>query len=362
MSEIFEYKCPNCGGALRFDPGAQTVKCPYCDSEISVEYLSEQDKELDNITPEESAEWEKADESTWDETEDGSMNLYVCESCGGEILAQDETIATSCPYCGNPVVFKGNIQGQLKPEFVIPFKLDKKDVKDRYLKHLEKKKFLPKEFKDENKINEWKAVYVPFWLFDCEAKGTVHYDATTVTAWSDRKHDFVKTSHYDVLREGTIAFDNVPVDGSVAIQDDLMQSIEPFDMNEAVDFKTAYLAGYLADRYTLASEDAIKFADARIRQSVKEEFAATVTGFASVTPKSENIGLMSGKAKYALLPVWFLGSTYKGEKYTFAMNGQTGKFVGNLPVNKKAFWKQFLIRGLIFSAVIFALFLALFAF
>ena len=351
MSELFEYKCPNCGGALRFDPGEQTVKCPYCDSEISVEFLSEQDKELDQ---ESSMEWEKPADEQWYEAENGEMNLYVCNSCGGEIIAEKETIATSCPYCGNPVVMKGNLQGALKPEYVIPFKLDKKDVKERYLKHLEGKKFLPKEFKSENKLEEWKAVYVPFWLFDCEAEGRVHYDATTVMAWSDHKHDYVKTSHYDVMREGGLLFDNVTVDGSVAIPDDLMQSIEPFDAKEAVDFKTAYLAGYLADRYTLASEDAIVTANERIKESFRDELQKGVTGYASVTPTSESINLKNAKAKYALLPVWFLGSTYEGKKYTFAMNGQTGKFVGNLPESKAAFWKQLLVRGLIISAAVFA--------
>ena len=231
---------------------------------------------------------------------------------------------------------------------VIPFKLDKKAAKEGLIKHLEKKPLLPKIFKSENKIDEVKGIYVPFWLYNADVDADMRYRATRVMSWSDSKYVYTKTSHYSVLRGGSIGFENVPVDGSTKMHDDLMESIEPYDMNEAVDFQTAYLAGYFADKYDVSSSDSKERANERIKRSTEEEFARTVVGYATVIKQSGHISLNNGKPKYALLPVWLLNTTYKGEKYTFAMNGQTGKFVGDLPIDRGAFfkWLSFLSAGI----------------
>ena len=68
----------------------------------------------------------------------------------------------------------------------------------------------------------------------------------------------------------------------------------------------------------------------------------TVTGYTTVVPQKNNVSLSNQDSKYALYPVWILNTTYKGEKFIFAMNGQTGKFVGNLPIDWGAFWRWFL--------------------
>ena len=167
MSELFEYKCPNCGGPLRFDSTVQQLKCPYCDSTIDVAALAGYDEELKRSGADD-MRWEKAAGSQWEEGETDNMRVYVCDSCGGEIIADVNTAASKCPYCDNPVVMKGNLSGVLKPDFVIPFKLNKEQAKAAYHRHLQGKKFLPKVFEDRNHIDEIKAVYVPFWLFDCD--------------------------------------------------------------------------------------------------------------------------------------------------------------------------------------------------
>ena len=148
------------------------------------------------------------------------------------------------------------------------------------------------------------------------------------------KYEYTETSFYDVYRQGNMSFLNIPVDGSTKMPDDLMESIEPFDFSEAVDFQTAYLAGYLADKYDVGKEESIPRANERIKHSAEDTLRDTVQGYATVTPRYSSVQLLSGVSKYALYPVWILNTDYKGQKYTFAMNGQTGKFVGNLPVDK----------------------------
>lgn len=354
MDTLQEYKCPCCGGAIAFDSTLQKLKCPYCDTEFDIETLENYGKELEG-EPDDSMSWETSAGVDWQEGEADGLRSYVCKSCGGEIVADDTTAATSCPFCGNPVVMSGQVSGYLKPDYVIPFKLDKKAAKEALKKHYSGKKLLPKVFKDENHIDEIRGVYVPFWLFDADADAHIRYKATRVRAWSDSDYNYTETSFFSVVRGGSIGFQRVPVDGSSKMPDDLMESVEPFYFEDAVDFHTAYLAGYLADKYDVDAEAAVPRANERIKSSTADAFAQTVQGYATVTPEASGIHLQNGRAKYALYPVWLLNTTWKGKKYTFAMNGQTGKFVGDLPLDKGAYKKWLFGLAGIVGAAVFAL-------
>lgn len=351
MQTLQEYKCPCCGGAIEFDSTLQKMKCPFCDTEFDVETLKDYDAGLHN--EQDSMEWETSAGGQWKEGEAEGLRSYICKSCGGEIVGDENMAATSCPFCGNPVVMMGQFSGALKPDIIIPFKLDKKAAKAGLMRHLTGKRLLPKIFKDQNHIDEIKAVYVPFWLFDTDANAQVRYRATKLRTWSDSNYDYTETSHFLVSRGGSIGFEHVPVDGSSKMPDDLMESIEPYDFSAAVDFQTAYLAGYLADKYDVDAEESVERANARVKKSTEDAFAATVQGYATVTTESSNIRLHGGKAKYALYPVWLLNTTWNGSRYTFAMNGQTGKFVGDLPVDKAAAAKWTLGLSAVLSAAVY---------
>ncbi len=354
MSELKDYKCPCCGGAIGFDSDIQKMKCPYCDTEFEMETLKSYDDDLSGDGSEE-LNWETTAGSEWQEGESDGVRVYVCDSCGGEIIGDETLAATKCPYCDNAVVMKGQLSGVLKPDFVIPFKLDKKAAKEGLIKHLSGKRLLPKVFKDQNHIDEIKGIYVPFWLFDADADADARYRATRVRSWSDSNYIYTETGYYSITRKGNMGFARIPVDGSEKMADDLMESIEPCDFSDAVDFQTAYLAGYLADKYDVGAEESVSRANDRVRQTTEQAFAATVQGYTTVSPESVNVRLSNGSAKYALYPVWLLNTTYEGEKYTFAMNGQTGKFVGNLPLDKKAYRRWLFGLTAAIGAVGFAL-------
>ena len=337
-----EFKCPSCGGAVGFDSDIQKMKCPYCETEFDVEAVKALDDILKNEKPDELV-WETQAGSQWQEGEEENLRSYVCKSCAGGIVGDANTAATSCPYCGNPVVMTGQFSGALRPDVVIPFKLNKEMAKMGLMKHLKGKFFLPKVFKNQNHIDEIKGIYVPFWLFDADADGDVRYKATKFRSWSDSKYNYTETSYYSVYRAGSMSFERIPVDGSSNMPDDLMESIEPYNYANAVDFQTAYLAGYLADRYDVTADQSISRANARVKQSTEDAFKSTVNGYTSITTEGSSVRISNGKAKYALYPVWILNTTWRGKKYIFAMNGQTGKFVGDLPVDKGALWKWRLI-------------------
>jgi len=354
VSVMQQYKCPCCGGAIEFDSATQNMKCPYCDTEFEVQTLKDYDAQLQS-EPQEDMSWEASAGSQWQEGEADGLCRYVCKSCGGEIVTDATTAATHCPYCGNPVVLMEQLAGMLKPDFVIPFKLDKKAAKNAFRLHCKGKPLLPKLFLSEAHIDEIKGVYVPVWLFDADADANIRYRATRVRTWSDSNYNYVKTSYFAVVRAGGLGFRLVPVDGSTKMDDALMESIEPFDFSQAVDFQTAYLSGYLADRYDVDAEASIQRANQRIRKSTEEAFASTVIGYSTVVPEHTAIRLENGTAKYALYPVWLLNTTWKDKTFTFAMNGQTGRFVGDLPVDWSAFWKWFIGLGAAFTAAAFGI-------
>jgi DNA-directed RNA polymerase subunit RPC12/RpoP len=336
MAEILEYKCPCCGGAIRFDSSIQKMKCPYCDTEFDLDTLREFEEEY--IEQDRNPAWH---EDTVDQSEEtlgsdtqGDLVSYQCENCGGEIVADRTMAASSCPYCGNPVIVMKQLSGMLRPDVVIPFKLDQKTAEDNLRNHLRGKVLLPKLFKSENRIKEIKGVYVPFWLYDCKANADITCRATRTRIWRERDYECRETSHFLVKRSGSIGFEGVPVDGSTRMDDALMQSIEPFQYEDAVPFQTAYLAGYLADRYDQNAQECAPVANERMRQSTVNSFMSTIVGYETCVPEHTDIRLQNGKITYALLPVWILNTMYKGKRYTFAMNGQTGRFVGNLPVDR----------------------------
>lgn len=353
MADLQEYKCPNCGGSLEFNSSIQKMKCPYCDTELEMDSLKELDEQLKKQASEDMI-WDTHAGSKWETGEADNMSVYVCKSCGGEIIGDESTAAMSCPFCDNPVVIMGKFSGDLKPDYIIPFKLDKKAAKANLTKHLTGKRLLPKVFKDQNHIDEVKGIYVPFWLFDTTADADIHYRATRVRRWSDSEYNYTETSYFSVIRSGQLSFERIPVDGSSKLDNQLMESIEPFDFSETVDFQTAYLAGYLADRYDVGAEESVSHANRRVKQSTEDSFAQTVTGFSTVVPESSSVRLLNGRAKYVLYPVWLLNTTWNGQKFVFAMNGQTGKFVGDLPLDKQAYRRWFIGIAAIASLVTYA--------
>lgn len=354
MAELHEYKCPCCGGSIEFNSSVQKLKCPYCDTEYDVDTIKNLDDELSGINASD-VKWDMGGTTEWSNSDVKGMRVFVCKSCAGEIIGDENMAATKCPYCGNNVIVMGNFAGGLKPDLVIPFKLDKQAAIKAMSNHLKGKKLLPKVFKDENHIEEILGVYVPFWLFNTDVSATANFTGKRIRHWSDSNYSYTETSYYSLVRAGNLTFENVPTDASRKMDDALMDSIEPYNYSEAVDFNTAYMAGFFADKYDVTAEESSDRANERIHSTSMQILRDTVHGYSGVTTHSNSIRYNNSKAKYALLPVWILNTKWNDTNYTFAMNGQTGKFVGNLPMDKslknKYFFKFFGIASFVTLAV-----------
>lgn len=354
--EIKEYKCPNCSGAVQFDTSVQKMKCPYCDTEFEIESFLEYQKELE--TPErDNFELDTGKVSTeLSEADIGDLTTGSCPSCGAELIGDENTIATVCPCCGNTQIVKQRVTGMLKPEFVLPFQLDKKQATEKLKEFYKEKKLLPDLFKEENRINSIQGLYVPFWLFDANAKGHVIYKATRTSGWSDKNYIYSKTDFYSVTRDGSLDFEKVPVDGSEKMDDDFMDAIEPFDYSRMKDFMPMYLSGFLAEKYDVGIDASKERAFTKMKQSFEDQCRKTVSGYATVIKESSSVNVENGKVSYALFPVWVLNTKYKGTNYQFMMNGQSGKFIGTLPIDKNkaiaCFCKYTIGFGIVLTAVI----------
>ncbi|MCL2046666.1 MAG: hypothetical protein FWG88_09830 [Oscillospiraceae bacterium] len=343
-SQMTNYQCPNCLAGLRFDGGKGKLLCDHCDNEFEVELVEQlfADKEEAAVSAGVEPQWDITETNNFTDEEAAHLRGYICSSCAAEIICDDTTVATSCPYCGNPTVIPGQLSSQGRPDLVIPFKLDKKAAIAALKNYYKGKKFLPKSFSDENHLEEIKGVYVPFWLFDGQADADMRFRGTTSRTYTSGNYRVTETSHYRITRSANVSFEKVPADASSKMPDTHMDSVEPFDYNELKPFSTAYLPGFLADKYDVKAEDCVERANTRITNSTEEAIANTVSGYATLTREYSRINLRSGDVKYVLLPVWMLSTKWNNKNYLFTMNGQTGKLIGDLPVDKGRYFTWFI--------------------
>lgn len=350
--QITNYQCPACTGPLHFAGESGKLECDYCGSsfdvaEIEALYAEKEEKAAQAMEQAESAaqappeaagdgsQWDTSDLSEDWGAEGAQMRSYSCPSCGAELICDATTAATSCPYCGNPSVVPGQFSGVLKPDFVLPFKLSKEDAIQALKKFYRGKILLPSTFSKANHLEEVKGVYVPFWMFDGEVSGSVRFEAMKQRVYTSGDEEITETKEYDVRRGGSLSFEKVPVDASSKMPDDYMDSMEPYNYEELKPFSTAYLPGFLADKYDVSVEDSRERADKRCVASLVNALEQTVTDYTYSREIHRDIQLKRGKVHYALLPVWVLNTKWQGQDFLFAMNGQTGKLVGKLPASSR---------------------------
>ena len=351
------YLCPNCMAYLRYDGKESKWVCDYCDSRFSMEELEQRglQKEESDYEVKQRAE---ADENSADvsfsyeenvpqpEDDLSHMRGYICPSCGAEIVTDDVTAATFCVFCGNPTILPKQLEGEYRPAAILPFETDKEDAKKAFLNLCKGKKLLPPGYTSEQRLEKITGVYVPFWLFDCKADFTYHATGENVSTWADPRFIYTKTDLYHIHREGRMEFENIPLDASEKMQDDLMDALEPFHLDRKKPFDMSYLSGFLAEKYTYEPKDLYDRMTSRITPGVENKAGEGGRAYQRVYGVKCHTDFSSDKQTYMLLPVWMLISKYQGKDYLFAMNGQTGKIVGELPVSSGQTAKWF---GIIFA-------------
>ena len=339
------YNCPCCGAPLAFSGESGKLECASCGNSYEPDAIQTMSagESIDKLEFERCAE-------TFDASEAAQMQVYICKGCGAELLTEDTTTATECPYCGSPTILPERIEGGVKPEKVIPFKVTKEEAQKQFEEYFKGKRLLPNIFlKSRNRIAEMRKLYVPYWLFDCDAQADIVYDAEKRSTERRGDWEITRTKYYLVRRSGRMGFDSIPVDGSEKLDDRITESLEPYDLSAAVPFQPAVLAGAMADHADVDADACEKRAVERVETSVSQAMRDTVNGYSSVSERSRSIHSDNGTATPVLMPVWLITTQKEGKTYTFAINGQTGKLTCDVPADTK---KSLLWGGGVFVGVL----------
>ena len=335
---------------MQFDPKTGNVICESCGNSITIEAAKAMQKT-----------GHSDDEFDWGKYKKGLQNtekvetlVYTCKNCGATFEVDGNTAATTCPYCDSNVVLSERVNAGLQPNKIIPFKVDRRQLEHLLAKYHSKKKLLPKTFFSESTISKAQGVYVPFWLFQGTLDGEVILDGQRVSTRREGDYQVTRTDYYKLEREGCMSFEKLPVDASVKMDNALMDSLEPYDYSQMVDFNSAYLAGFLADKFDSDPDRELPRATRRMMRTVSDAFAKTASDYSGVTISTNNLHLEDTDVMYALIPVYLLNCEYNGKKYQYAVNGQTGKVVGDLPISKSRCLKFFCLYGGIAGAIVAA--------
>ena len=330
MESVRDYKCLSCGAGLRFEPNLQKWKCDYCRSVFEKAQLDDFYNQKEARERERAAALGKKDPKSEPTVE---LDSYHCKNCGAEIVGEPETIATFCLYCKSPTIIKARMQGEFNPRYVIPFKIDQKQAKEIYAKWIKSHFLAPKAFKEKEEIEKIRGVYAPFWLYHSDRVRVYSSGVGENTrTWRSGDTEYEETSYYNVVREGEISYQNIPVDASVKMDDTVMMAIEPFDYNEMRDFSMDYMSGFFAERFDEDKNALEPRAKGRMDEFAKEKIRSTIH-YSRYNPSVEDISFRQIDADYSLLPVYILTNIYNGKAMQYIVNGQTGKIYGDVPIS-----------------------------
>ncbi len=324
-----KYSCKVCDAELYWDSKSGSLKCEYCGSEFHP-------SDYENTeTTQQRVEEANVNEKATDESEEGVKYLkYLCTECGAEIITAEGTIATTCVYCGHAISISSKLNGTFKPDMVIPFAITKEEAKTIYEKYCKKSFLTPKAFKDKNVLeNKMKGIYAPFTFHSFKDNADAIVDCEKTISYRSGNDKVVIHQRYRIDIDATGTFDKIPTDALQNLDNDLMDAIEPFNYDHLQPFSPAYMAGFYAEEKNESSEVNYKRAIDRSKDAMKDKILNTVQGYSSKSMSSCNNHVTDYTSQYVMLPVWLFVTEYKDKKYTFAINGDTGKITGKLPID-----------------------------
>ena len=327
---IKSYKCPSCGAGIEFKPDIQKFKCDYCFSEYTTEEIQEIYGELE----EESLE-EKKEEEGKKKEEQETLALYQCNSCGAEVVTDETTTSTFCYYCHNPVIISNRLSGDFQPNKMIPFIINKEKAKETFLNWASKKKFVPREFYSSSQLEKITGIYLPYWWANCKVDIDYLGEANKLRVWRVGEREYTETKKYNIIRRANIDLSNVEELAFTKIDKDLLNGIAPYNEDQAIEFSMPYLSGFFAEQYNIDEEEIRPNIEEQVNRYSKMLIDDTISDFNFVREKSNNTKILAREMNYTLLPAWILTYEYQGKTYVFAVNGQTGKSFGELPLDNK---------------------------
>ena len=366
-------KCPSCGGVVVLNPETGKLKCTQCDSivnqgigEESSSMVRNEDGELVDkrsyravqkiarikryITDTTDTIY-TLDEINLGKDEDSpkymEMNLYECTSCGARLMVKSTETSSFCAYCGQPMILVDRVNDELEPDVIIPFGISQKRAEQLIRERFCKGWFVPNDIKNFQ-IDKIRGIYVPYWLASYHVRKKLKYvyqeneKGENVTGYErlfgsmsliGRKTADRYITH-NCMRDCECMVSRMPGDASRRLNDNISARLEPYDFDKALEFSPEYLSGFYTDRYDVPATEIAAPAKRKSNEAVREEMLSDIPGNINIRVTDEKTDIKLTDIEYALLPAWFMTFRYQGILYTVAVNGQTGKVVGNVPANR----------------------------
>ena len=327
--------CKSCGRPVKIDPASQKVTCDFCGNKFIPEDIEEYAKDvLEKIEP--------------SKMTDQYMDSYVycCSSCGGQIIVNGTESSTACIYCGSPSIVFNRIIKQKRPEYIIPFKITRKEALDSIKSEFKKGPFVPhaiKRFKEEN----IRGIYIPYWVFNADHYGAIAAEGTI------SEDNSSKTVYF--ARSGLMNLKNLPIDASSVLSNESSERLEPFNMTEMKPFNESYLLGFYSD----ISDVEYNAVTDLVRKRAKTIFEDYATGdirsdsMPKIISSFHETEIYESDIRYAMFPAWFISYRYKGKNNTVLVNGQTGKVICGIPWNGKLVMALYLIACILLTVLSF---------
>ena len=358
ITALEKYECPACGAQAEWEPATQKLRCPFCGTESPYHVDRDQGKvvELDLVKalrelPEDERGWQ---------TERRSVQ---CQSCRAVMVFDPARVGQNCEFCGSPaLVDYQEIKAPIRPQGVLPFRIDASAVRDSMRKWWKSRWFAPGRLAFAALVDTIRSLYIPYWTFDAQAHcpwtaEAGHYYYVTVPG-RDAQGRPVMRQEQRVRWEpasGVVDtfFDDEAVPGTQGLPLELLKQVEPFPTAEVVKYDTAFLSGHVVEHYQVVLLDAAQKSVEQMHARLTELCAQQVPGD---THRNLQIApAYSGRTfKHVLVPVWLLSYNYGAKAYQVIVNGYTGAIAGRRPYSA---WKialavvAALIVGLIALAI-----------
>lgn len=320
-------KCPQCGGVMDFDPNIGAMACPYCGYEEEIPQEATSAAELDF----ESAE--NTENCSWG-TE---KKQIICKSCGAETIYDALDVANECPYCGSNQVMPANDKNTIAPGGVVPFSVTNEVASANFKKWIGGKFFCPKKAKQSVQADAFTGIYLPYWTFDTETKSRYSGKYGIDRKEKDKEgNEKTVTDWHRTSGVYSYSVDDELVNGSERHDNAMLKGLEPFDTAKNVPYKPEYVAGFVAERYSVGLKSAWEKAKSAISTRIKSNISSKIRNENHADHvKDVKVSTAFNKItyKYLMLPIWCSSFTYNGKVYQFMVNGQTGKVYGKSPVS-----------------------------
>ena len=320
------YICDSCGGNMEYDISSKMLKCPYCDA--TVEIVDEgniKEYSFDSLKEDEEA-------SPWN----NEMDVIKCEACGAETVVSKEATAVSCTYCGSSHILSSKQNAGIKPEGVLPFIVDRHKAEEISQNWFKKRWLAPNDLKVLYQSEKLHPTYVPYWTYDSQTysryrgEGGENYEVTVERDGEEVTETRIRW--YRVNGRINRFFDDILVNASKNYDDRLMNQIEPFDTKALKSYKSEYMSGYTAERYGKDVKSCFEMAKRKMNSEIKEDARKQILRrYDHARIISVDTNYTEVTYKHVLLPIWSTYYAYKGKKYQYIINGQTGEIKGKAP-------------------------------